>query len=417
MKKLLNTKYQALLQISQQTFWQIVGKIVASLCTFIVLAIIARNYGEAGTGVYTLALTYLAIFYLLSDFGFNAYVLARVHGFDDKLQAEFNKLLGVRILLSSVLVLIAISLLPFLPFTGIEFSKAVIFGSLSIVAYAMFVTANLIFQSKLRYEFSAAASSIGTLIWLAVAVWFTKLKLTIPFLVLSHLIGWMILTSISFLLLKGLIKKLALEFNLPYMRDIFRNSWPIAATLAVNVIYFRADAFILSYFKGVSDTGIYNVAYQVFQSVLVLPTFIMNSFYPIMVTTLKIEIAKFSRQIKFAAFGLLLISVFLALILYSLSPFIIGLITGTGFIGSVQSLQILTISFPAYFLSSLFMWVMIAKKLYKKLVLIYTLGLIFNILANLMFIPQYSYLAASWITGISEYLILLLQAVILVRKR
>lgn len=400
---------QKLLKISQQTFWQVIGKIVASLCTFIVLAIIARNYGEAGTGVYTLALTYLAIFYLLSDFGFNAYVLARVHGFDDRLQAEFNKLLGVRVLLSSVLVLIAISLLPFLPFTGGEFSKAVIFGSLSIVAYAMFVTANLIFQSKLRYELSAAASSIGTLIWLAVAIWFTKLRLTIPFLVLSHLIGWMILTSISFLLLKGLIKKLALEFNLIFMRDIFRNSWPIAATLAVNVVYFRADTFMLAYFKGASDVGIYNVAYQLFQSVLVLPTFVMNSFYPMMLETLRIEVERFKRQIKLAFSGLIVVSTLVFLIVYFLSPFVIKLITGTGFPGSVEALRILSLGFPAYFLSALLMWVMVAKKMYKRMLSVYILGLVFNLIFNFLYIPHYSYLAASWITVISEYLILTLQ--------
>lgn len=406
-----------LLKISQQTFWQVIGKIVASLCTFIVLAIIARNYGEAGTGVYTLALTYLAIFYLLSDFGFNAYVLARVHGFDDRLQAEFNKLLGVRVLLSSVLVLIAISLLPFLPFTGIEFPKAVIFGSLSIVAYAMFVTANLIFQSKLRYELSAAASSIGTLIWLAVAIWFIRLKLAIPYLVLSHLLGWVILTSISFLLLKGLIKKLTLEFDFSYMKDIFRNSWPIAATLAVNVVYFRADAFMLIFFKGAQDVGIYNVAYQLFQSVLVLPTFIMNSFYPMMLETLKVNLDRFTGQIRFAAFSLLIFSLVILTVSYLLSPFFIRLITGSGFTGSVEALRILSLGFPPFFLSALLMWVMVAKKMYKRLLSVYILGLLFNLTLNLIFIPQYSYTAASWVTVISEYLILLLQAFILIRSR
>ena len=64
-----------LAKITSQTLWQILGKVVTTLSTFIILGLVARNYGEEGTGVFTLALTYLAIFYIFADFGFNAHVL------------------------------------------------------------------------------------------------------------------------------------------------------------------------------------------------------------------------------------------------------------------------------------------------------------------------------------------------------
>lgn len=393
------------------------GKIVTSLSTFIVLGLVARNYGEAGTGVYTLAVTYFAIFFIFADFGFNAYVLKKIQGKDLKIQSvEFEKLLGTRLLWGSTLFLIALGIVWFLPFATHEFAKAVIFGSSAIIVYGVFVTCNLIFQSKLKYELSAAATSVGALSWLFIITWFIALKLSVPFLVLSHLLGWLVIIFVALTFMKKLIQTLTPQFNLTYTKRLFKNSWPIAATLVLNVIYFRADAFILSYYKGISDTGIYNVAYQIFQSVLVLPTFIMNSFYPMMLISLKTKLNQFQKQIKLAALGLLLISLFLALILYSLSHVIIGLITGAGFSGSVISLQILSFSIPAYFLSSLFMWVMIAKKMYKKTIFVYALALFFNIFLNLIFIPHYSYIAASWITGVSEYLILGLQVVILWRR-
>lgn len=64
-------------KIFKQTSWQILGKVVTSVSTFVILGMVARNYGKEGTGVFTLALTYLAVFYVLSDFGFNAHVLKK----------------------------------------------------------------------------------------------------------------------------------------------------------------------------------------------------------------------------------------------------------------------------------------------------------------------------------------------------
>lgn len=404
---------QGLLKISQQTLWQILGKVVTSLSTLIILGLVARNYGETGTGVFTLALTYLAIFYLLADFGFNAHILQKTGNLQSEVEDQWVRLLGARILWSILLVIIALGLLPTFPFATADFSKAVTLGSLAIVFYAVFVTSSLIFQSRLRYDLAAASIAIGSLFWLVIVMLFIKLKLGVPFLVLSHSISWIIIALVSFLLLKKLIKKLDIKFDARFIKRLFKNSWPIAGTLVLNVIYFRVDAFILSSIKGISEVGIYNVAYQVFQSILVLPTFVMNSFYPMMLESLTMEMARFKRQIKLTFGGLMVVSTLASLSIFVLSPLVIKLITGGGFEGSITSLQILSLGFPAYFLSALLMWVMVAKKMYNKMLLVYGLGLVFNVAANLLFIPHYSYLAASWITVISEYLILGMQVVTL----
>src|SRR3989344_1069378 len=143
---------QKLKIISQQTFWQILGKLVTATSTFIILGLVARSYGEEGTGVFTLALTYLAMFYLLADFGFNAHVLKKVTSNKIQVTSEWRKLLGTRIVWSLALAGIAVLTLPFWPFATNDFSKAVLLGGLGIVGSAVFVTCNLIFQSRLRYD-------------------------------------------------------------------------------------------------------------------------------------------------------------------------------------------------------------------------------------------------------------------------
>ncbi len=384
------------------------GKAVTSLSTFIILGLVARNYGQEGTGIFTLALTYLAIFYMLSDFGFNAHILKRIKNQKSKIKEEWKKLLGTRLMWSTILVVLAVGLLPFLPFAIPQFSKAVWFGALAILGSATFATCNLIFQKKLRYDLSVLASSIGSIISLLCLFFLTFSKYQIPFLLIAHLAGWIAIAAAALVLVRKFILNIIPIFDRRYTMNLFQDSWPIAATLALNVVYFRADSFMIAYFKTSSDVGIYNVAYSVFQSVLVLPTFIMNSYYPLMLESLgKV------RQVASGFLGLSLVGVLAAL--FFANP-LIKILTGGGFEGSAESLRILSLGFPAYFLSSLLMWLLITKGKYKSMLFLYTSGLILNLTLNFIYIPQYSYIAASWITVISEYEILVMQVMVLFLK-
>ncbi len=396
-------------KIFQQTSWQILGKVVTSISTFIILGIVARNYGKEGTGIFTLTLTYLAIFYMLADFGFNAHVLKRVKSQESRVKSQWKKLLGTRIIWSGVLAVAAVGLLPFWPFATADFSKAVFFGSLAIIGSAVFVTCNLIFQSKLRYDLSVLSSSIGTVASLLVFVVLSYFKFPIPFLLFAHLFGWIVIVSVALIFIRKFFSKIFPLFDFLYVKNLFKESWPIAATLSLNILYFRADSFMIAYYKSVSDVGIYNVAYSVFQSVLVLPTFIMNSYYPLML--------KSASKIKLMALGLLGLSAVGALLTLIFSPLAIRILTGGGFVGSSQSLQILALGFPAYFLSSLLMWLLISKGKYKSMFILYTSSTALNLLLNFIYIPRYSFIAASWTTVISEYFILALQVMVLWRRK
>ena len=394
-----------IIKIARQTFWQILGKAITSISTFIILAVVARNYKEEGTGIFTLALTYLTMFNLLVDFGFNAHILKKLKDQDLQQGKEWNKLLGTRLIWSAVLMIFAISLLPLWPFTTEDFLKAVMIGSLALAGFAIYITCNLVFQKKLRYDLSVLSSSIGTLAGLSLYVYLTFQNYPIFLLLIGYSISWIVMALISLALMKNFLSQLVPIFSYQYTKNLFKQSWPIAFTLALNVIYFRADSFMIAYFKGVSDAGVYNIAYSVFQSVLVLPTFIMNSYYPLMLKTLK--------AVKFVGLALLGLAALATLFVIFLSPEITRLLTGSGFSGSSQSLQILSLGFPAYFLSSLLMWMMVTKGQYMTMLLIYTLGLIFNLILNFIFIPQHSFLAASTISVISEYLILLMQVMVI----
>lgn len=393
---------QAFLKISQQTLWQILGKVVSVVSTVIILGLVTRKFGEEGTGVFTLALTYISMFMLLSDFGFNAHMLRQ-------LKTEWRKLLGTRIVWAAVLMGISISILPLLPIGGDQFRQLIVLGSPIIFGSAIFVSTNLLFQANLRYDLSVAATSAGTILNLLLVSWFVNANFPITYLIFAQVLNWILICWLALIFSRKITHSILPIFDINFSKKLIKSTWPIAATLGLNVVYFRADSFMIAYFKGVSDVGVYNIAYSVFQSALVLPTFIMNAYYPMML--------KSFRDIKFVGAGIFFLSVFATVLTFLAAPLLIKVLTGEGFVGSAPSLQILSWGFPAYFLSALLMWVLVTKGRYKILLFIYTTGLLINLFLNFIFIPQYSFYGAAYITVISEYLILLMQGVVLLFER
>lgn len=401
------------LKIFHQTSWQVLGKAATSLSTVVILSLITRNFGEIGTGIFTLSLTYLAFFTLAVDLGINAYLLSR---FTETEEQIFKRCLGLRMFLAAFLTMVALAGINFWPQSQFLFKQLVFLGAVfAIFEPAIFITTNLVFQKHLAYQLSVRATILGSAVTLLGVILVSSKGLGLIYLMFAYILGWIVMATVSLISVRKFITNLSPVFDLQFMKEVFIKSWPISLTLLLNVVYFRLDSFLLSFLRPISEVGIYNLAYQIFQTILVLPTFIMNSFYPLMLLSFSQDKLKFIKELKLSIRTMIVLGLLASLVTFFLSPVIISIITGgKGFVGSSYSLQILALGFPAFFISSVLMWTFVTLKKYKLMLVIYLAGLIFNFLANYLFIPKYSYIASSYITGISEYLILLLQLTILI---
>lgn len=360
----------------------------------------------------TLALAYLSFFALVVDFGLNAHVLPKFLGKESSW--EWQRLLGLRIIIASLATLLAAAVLLFWPQPTV-FKLTVIFGLLGIIEPAVFTTAAVVFQSKLRFDLSIIASSFGSLLILGLVLLFMRQGWGNPYLMAGYSLGWFIAGILALYFARKYISNLFPVFDWAYIKRTLWESWPISLTVILNLVYFRVDAFILSHYRSFAEVGVYNLAYQVFQSLLVFPAFVMNSYYPLMLKDFQDNRLRFPSRLKKAVFLMLAIAVTGTLLTWVLAPLVVFIISGgQGFVGSVTSLQILSLGFPAFFLSSILMWTLITLRQYKTMLVIYVLGLLLNSALNFYFIPRFGYVAASWITGVSEYVILGLQLTVLV---
>lgn len=390
---------------------QIVGKGITASITLLITLIIGRTLGPAGYGDFTKIFVFVGYFYTLADFGLNTIYIKIAK---ENETTHLKPLLGLRILIGITLALIAVTASQFLPYnptTSTGFSPLVkmgiIIASATIITHAFTVSFNAFFQKILRYDLSALAAACGYIIILSSAIIVSLTTKSILGYTTSYVLGGIALVLVAYLIIAKRVKKyFSPVFDVAEFKNFLKPAWPVGVALLFNLIYFRIDVLILSNFRTSTEVGLYGLAYQFFEASLAIPIFFANAIYPLLAKLYTTSLLEFKKQVASWVRILILASLvlFFALIIASL---VIPTVFGREFIGSVKSLQILALGLPFFFISALLWHLLIIYDRQKYLTIIYAAGALFNVVANLIFIPAYGYIAASVITVVSEALIML----------
>ena len=406
-------------KIIYNTGSQVIGKIVSAASTLIITLLIGRSLGPAGFGEFTKIFVFIGYFYTFADFGFNS-----IYVKEKSANGLFRILIGLRIILSIILSLSAIVisfLLPFNPQNSIGFSPQVKVGiliaSLTIVTYALTTTANALFQKRLRYDLSAISTVFGSTAMIVASLFlYLTTRSLLPY-IFVYILGGITYTAASFTIIAKKFKQsLSPVLDYEQFKSLIFSSWPIGIALILNLVYFRIDVLILANYKESAEVGLYGLGYQFFQTALAVPIFFANALFPILANQYKKNINEFNKTYKFWLVNLIIVSLGLSAFLVIIS-YLIPIVYDSRYIGAGIALRILSLGMPFFFISALLWHLLIIYNKQKLLIYIYATGAVFNLVANLYFIPIYGFIAASTITVISEVLVTLLLILSLRREQ
>lgn len=400
------------LTIASNTAFQILSRAATAVVALITTRLITQNLGLPGYGNYQIVLSYVTLFWILTDFGLNAVTVREMASSEAKLQSLFSALFSLRALLGILLSFLSLAILAFLPYEP-AVKLGIIIASITIFAQGIMGASHGIFQVKLAYGRQFWANLAGSLLLLFLMFWATSAKLGVPILAGIFTLGYLVMTAASLFFAKTWVA-LKFSFDKKLLKSLFLKSLPFGTALLFSLATFKIDAILLSVLPLASITnnqavGIYNLAYKVFELALVVPTFFMNVMYPILVRHYDESLEKFKSTFLKTFGSLILAGVAATIVIYFLAPFIVQILAkGESFTPSILVLRILILSSPIFYLTSLFMWVVLVFKKQKALIFVYFTSFLFNFLTNFYFIPRYKYFAAAVITGATELLILLM---------
>lgn len=406
--------------VAGNTVSQLIGRAVSSVTIVIVSLLIAKRYGPEGYGDFVKITTYVSFFYLVADFGLNAVYLQRIIGVDKTEMKAAGKawrlLLGLRLVISILLVCIALIILALIPSgSGQGYTMLVRLGIVMlvpvIIAQAVTTTTNAFFQQKLRYDLSTIALNTGSISMLVVAVMLSLwTSASGPYLgVISVFAGSLATAIIALALVRSRLGTIRPAISVPEFVSYLRTGAPLGLALIFNLIYFHSDSVVLTLTRSTGEVGIYGLAYKIFELPLVLPIFFMNAVYPLLLSYSS-QKKIFIRSLQFL-FGSSLV---LGIVFWVAAPFVA--LIRPDFAEAQVPLRILILGLPVFFTSALFMWFLIARKQQGVLLLIHGIAMIGNIISNSIFIPRFGVTAAAWITVFSEVFVLLSSAVVVYKK-
>jgi O-antigen/teichoic acid export membrane protein len=393
------------------TIAQVLGKAATTITTLLITILITRRFGPVGYGDFTVMMAYSALFYIVTDFGLNAIVTRDLSADEGKTALYFRNLLALRLVMAAVLFAVGVLVLLLFPYS--QFVKVgIVISLLTIFTQALYTSGNAVFQTKLRYDLSVVASALGSLAILLLTAFFVMTGRGILAVVASYVIGGVLMVLASLVFIQRMTGAVGFAIKAKVWRYLFLAALPLGITTIFTVVLQRADAIMLSLMTSSDVVGFYGAAYKIFEFALVFPTFFINSVYPVMVRHFKESHEKLLSTTKLSGLVLFVISLVGMGLGYLLAPLMIRIIAGPEFASSVLALRLLLLGLPVFYLSALFLWLLITLGKQNQIPFVYAIGAAANIILNFVFIPRYSLYAAAVTTWVSELLILVLLAIL-----
>lgn len=397
---------------------QIGARAIGAVIGIVTFGFLTRYLGVAGYGDYTTIWAYNSFLLVLADFGFSAIMLRELSNAQDHTRRQVFRVSNfTRFKLSLLVAIVMLGLLPFLGYSiAVKLSLTII--AISILVQVQTAAIYNYLQAQFEAYKAVVAEVIARTVFLGGVIWILLQGLGLVEIFVLAAATLMLQFGINWL---WIAKKgdYGFAINQPLAREIVRSSFWMGLVMVLSLTYVKIDTILLSLLKTSTAVGIYGAPYKVVDVMLSIPTMIMANIFPALSRAIKDNLSQRIKQlVSKTATAVVAIALPLVVGGVILAESIIELAAGADFvtasevsingfaIAAPHILQILMIVILLAFGVIMFNSILIAQGRERSLVAPYALAALFNIIANLIFIPQFSYLAAAITTLLSEIIIL-----------
>ncbi len=380
------------------------ARVVEVIIAFLIIRLIIGYLGESGFGDYIVVVTFIYIFSVLADLGLYSIVVREIsrEGADEKeiISNAFTLRLTAGFFILGVAYFVSL-LFPY--------SNNVQYG-IAVAALGFWILSNIqvlmgLFQKHLAMDKVALAEIAGRVVQLFFIWYFITYNFGFLYIISAIFFG----AAVNFILVLHFASrytKIKLEFDFKFWKKLLVQSYPLAISAILVLIYFKLDTIFLSVMQTNEAVGVYGLSYKILENLIFFPAMIVGLTMPVMSKYIFTERNKFKSVVQRTLNFLIIAFLPIAFGAIMVSDKIIELFSeGKGFHDSPMVLNILIIALGFIFLGALFSNIIIAANQQKRLAQIYFVGMIFNIITNFIFIPKYSYFGAAATTVATEFLV------------
>lgn len=383
-----------------------------------------RLLGPAEAGSFATAIAAAMIFEIIANYGLEILLVREVS--QDHSQAS-RYLLNTSILrifaafvgAIPVIILVQATNLFSNPFTTSEII-AIAFIMLGMVFSGMSKGVTSLFYVYEKAEIPAAMSTLTTIMKVGFGV--AVLLMGYSFVGLAAV---SIVSNVVTLLILLVLARRSFPLPGPWRVDwslqkqMVRLGFPLMLIHMLQTIFISSDVYLLRVMlpNGEEVVGWYNSAYKWFNALQIVPSFFTLALFPIISREIKRSLGAARRMYMLSLKLMLLLALPIAAAITFLAPLLIAIVGGADYLpqGAI-ALQIVIWAIPIGWLNSVTNYVLIALGLEGMQPRAFTIAVAFNIIANLIFIPRFSFVAAGVTTILSEVVLMVMFAYYLRQK-
>ncbi|MGC9333959.1 MAG: polysaccharide biosynthesis C-terminal domain-containing protein, partial [Anaerolineae bacterium] len=185
-------------------------------------------------------------------------------------------------------------------------------------------------------------------------------------------------------------------------------SFPLMLNHLLASVFFRIDVLLLKPMQGDAVVGYYGAAYKYVDGLLIIPQYFTQAIFPLMSRYAASSRDSLLRAYKLSLRLLLIVALPIAVGTPFIANGLILVLGGADYLPDSRiALQLLIGFLPLSFVNSVTQYVLIAIDQQRFLTKAFVIGVSFNIVANLVAIPLFSYRGAAVVTILSELALLI----------
>jgi O-antigen/teichoic acid export membrane protein len=371
------------------------AKVVARLIALVTVIATLKQLMPAPYGTFITLVNYTAIVSVVLDLGFNVLYIREGARHPADIQRYLRNVMSLRLVMAlGSLVILAIAL----AIAGLSSLLVPGFVLMVLTSYSTLLRNTLYAVQRLGFE--ALAVVLESAVLLALVLIGIKINAGVTYFVWAYAAQYAF--SCAYFAIVLWWKKIAVigwRFEPELLREWFFQGLPFALTFVLTILYFKVDQPILYALRPHAEAGWYAAAYKPFEALLFIPMTLLSVVFPVLSVyfrerpqELTDAVSRFFKALLFVGWP---IAVGLFMLAHPLTAMFL-------YPQSEPALRILSLALAVGFVNNAFIGALSASD--RQLSFTWAAGwsLIANVSLNLVLIPLFGYIGASWATVFTE---------------
>jgi O-antigen/teichoic acid export membrane protein len=378
---------------------QLVGRILNLVLGVAVTVVVVRALGEHRFGQWSTIFALSDLAGYIGELGIDR-VTVRHAAKEREREPEFlGAMVSIRTLLAIPVTLAFLAITLSISSDSTMRISSVVLALLLVMAPLSSLT--VVFQLRVRNDLSILLMTLNSIIWTGSAVAISVLSGGMVAMALAFVAGFMVTLALQMILVRRLAT-VRLKASRPLWKELARFAVPVGIAGMLTLAYGRIDQVLVFQLAGADSAGVYGAMYRILNTSAFVPMAVMTTLFPVLSAVDRDEMRRLvQRACEYLAMASLPIFAFVL----AASAEIVRLLFGPDFVHGHNALKILMGAFVAICFGYVGGSMIIVLRLQRIFIRYAVIALVINVGLNLLLVPKYGYIAAAWVTLLTEIVV------------